>query len=438
MFELLIISAIIVFAQIYAVSICIETKIDLKSVRNVIIYFMSCLIIALLYKLTDNFLRVIIMVIILSFFNYKIFNKNFIGTVVSTFLVNILYALNEIIYVLVVMLFNDYTIEIIKNNYFGDLFSNIIISVMVIFTLKIPIIKKLIKKLININFEKSKIIFIIVSILGVIISSTCIYSTYYKLSSVELLGMIIIIICIYSFILYKFFFEKNEKEIAQNRNNILIENIHEYEKVIELQKIEAHENKNQLYIIKEMLTNEENDELEKYISALIKEHKEKDKKLLNKVHDIPGGGIRAIIYSKLVGLENTYDINLIVSKKINSQLLNQISADLNVAICKILGVFLDNAIEAAAPTESKIISVELQYQNNKLKITISNSYEILPDLHKFHLPKYSSKGENRGYGLTLVNNIIKENKTLKNEHKVNSGIFSQILYINLGKTKKRF
>lgn len=281
--------------------------------------------------------------------------------------------------------------------------------------------------------EKNKTLFIFVSLLCIVLIILWIYSTYYKLSNVSLLIIVTIIIFGYSFTLYKLFFEKNEKEIAQKKNNILIENIHEYEKVIELQKIEAHENKNQLYIIKEMLENDDNVELKKYISVLLQETREKDKKLLNKVHDIPGGGIRAIIYSKLINLEDIYNINLIVSKKINDRLLNKIPAALNVSICKILGVFLDNAIEAAASTEDKIISVELHYKSQKIKIIISNNYATPPDLEKMSLARYSTKSKNRGYGLSLVNNIIQANKELKNTFKINNEIFSQILYIDLKK-----
>ena len=168
------------------------------------------------------------------------------------------------------------------------------------------------------------------------------------------------------------------------------------------------------------------------MNELINENLKKDTNLLSKVQDIPNGGLRALIYSKLVRLEPNFNINLIVSRKINSKTLDSIDPKTNVDMCKILGVFLDNAIEAAVVTDKKIVGISLYIENNFFKIIISNSYDFI-ELDKMGTDNYSTKGRGHGYGLLLVKKIIASNKKIKNSKKIDGELFSQILFIEINK-----
>ena len=80
----------------------------------------------------------------------------------------------------------------------------------------------------------------------------------------------------------------------------------------------------------------------------------------------------------------------------------------------ILGIFLDNAIEAAAGSERKVVNFYVVEKNNKITVDISNSFSDtglkLDDINKKGV---SSKGENRGLGLYKVKEIIKKKQSLK-------------------------
>ena len=96
-----------------------------------------------------------------------------------------------------------------------------------------------------------------------------------------------------------------------------------------------------------------------------------------------------------------------------------------------LGIFLDNAIEASAISEKKIVNFSVMEKNNKIIIDISNSFSDtglkLDDINKKGV---SSKGENRGLGLYKVNEILNKYPKIKHETKAANGIFLQRLIID--------
>lgn len=424
-------SIIVTGVQFFAASKIMATQLMVKKNDVYAVYFLLTLITTILFLLTDNFWRVLIIAIILTFSNKFLFKQEWNKVIITTFLINTLFAISEIIFAIFfeVVLWLDVRID--GQNYFGSMLANIFISIVVLLFLNNPFCVKILRKMSNNTLNSNKYLFLIISIFGVTISAILIYGTYYKFSTVGLLLVVLLLIFIYGFIIYKLFYEKNMKELAQNKNNLLIDNIYEYEKVIEVQKMESHENKNQLRIIKGMLLEDENKEACDYISELLKEKSDKDKTLLERVKDIPNGGLRALIYSKLSPLSEEFKICLSISRTINSKTLDMICPSLNVDMCKVLGVFLDNAIEASSEAPKKVVGVELFCEENKFYIIISNSFTGNIDVEKMMNTNYSSKGVGHGYGLLLAKSIITNNKHLTNKIKINGNIFSQTLIIDL-------
>lgn len=161
------------------------------------------------------------------------------------------------------------------------------------------------------------------------------------------------------------------------------------------------------------MISQENEELTTYVYELIDEKLKKDANLLLRVQDIPNSGLRALIYAKLSCLSQEYNINLIISISVNTKILDSIDSKTNVDMCKVLGVLLDNAIEATSATEKKLIGVSLYIENNIFNIIISNSFTDTLDFDKIDMITYSTNGKNRGCGLPLAKIIINSNKKLK-------------------------
>ncbi len=99
---------------------------------------------------------------------------------------------------------------------------------------------------------------------------------------------------------------------------------------------------------------------------------------------------------------------------------------------RILGILLDNAIEAACECEDKIIKISILNEPNRNRqvLTIENTYKDKSiDLEKIYEKGFSTKKNNTGLGLWEVNKIIRKNSNLAHYSSKNSEFFKQQIEI---------
>ena len=80
-------------------------------------------------------------------------------------------------------------------------------------------------------------------------------------------------------------------------------------------------------------------------------------------------------------------------------------ADLPIPVftlCEILGILLDNALEAAAPSFSRRARFEVHAVDRALSFRVSNTYAEPPDLDRLGEKGYTTKPGGRGHGLHFV------------------------------------
>ena len=238
-------------------------------------------------------------------------------------------------------------------------------------------------------------------------------------------------ILIYSFIVYKAINERNVNDKIKSENALLIQNLNQYEDMVDRQRVDNHENKNQLLIIKNMIKKKDKDVI-KYIDTIVKDEKEDDEALYTKVKNIPSGGLQGIIYQKMLTMKDkrilfSLDVGFEV-RKIN---LDNLTMDDNYKLCKMVGVFLDNAIEESLKIDDKRIMICLYVDDDKLVIDISNKFSGKIDLEKIDEAGYTTKGDGHGYGLSLVKKIVSESTLFENERKINKDVFKQIVKVKV-------
>ena len=112
-------------------------------------------------------------------------------------------------------------------------------------------------------------------------------------------------------------------------------------------------------------------------------------------------------------------------------LINNIDDSTMLDICKIIGVYLDNSIQAVTNLKEKYINIDMYIDGEILVISISNNYGGIIELDKLEESGYTLKGEEHGYGLTLAKEIIESNKKLSNEKRISKDTFTQILKIKM-------
>ena len=145
-------------------------------------------------------------------------------------------------------------------------------------------------------------------------------------------------------------------------------------------------------------------------------------------------------HSKLMENPAIYSIisnkcNLAESKNVKLSL--NILIDLNLIhldtyhFSKILGILLDNAIEASSETQNKIVNLSFQPLDNNQLIIVENSYLSKGiSVKKIYEKNFTTKSKNSGLGLWEVQKIIKKHKNLHLKTDAGSDFFTQKLLIS--------
>ncbi|MGJ3933966.1 sensor histidine kinase [Lactiplantibacillus argentoratensis] len=195
-----------------------------------------------------------------------------------------------------------------------------------------------------------------------------------------------------------------------------------------------HDYQNILISIENYINEEDIVGLENYYSKYIKKtQKQLKTNLFNltELVNLKDKVAKSIISSKLTsaqsqGIESTFEEKDIVE-----------NFDIGpIEFVRILGILLDNSIEASRDSDKKVLRVAVAKEKATNIIFIGNSYSgSLPPLYKLRQPGFSTKGKNRGLGLSNVSSLIKEIPNVTLETRIDNDMFVQILRIGKGVEK---
>lgn len=436
-FEKIILCILTSFVQSFASTYVIikQTKNEkLKSISNNIKFFLLmwlyCIIVFLFITNQLRFLLCIIITCVMMYFVLKIKDKK---VILYSFNTVILMSVAEIISSLMLVFLGVSSIEIVNNPKY-NLIVNIIISVITIIMANLPITKFLYKKIINL-FNKRKglinYLYVFLLVLYLIVSKNglefILKSNYY----VNVLFVIAIVIIFLIII-------KNEDKYEQlkQENKQMYTHVTKYEKIITEQGKANHEFKNQLMVIRGY-AQMNSSKLIDYIDSITKDaSKTQSSYLISQLNKFPEGGIKGLLYYKLSVMEEEkikYELDVETGVKTK---LNVLSVNVYKNITKILGVLIDNAIEASKKSKKKIILISVTKDKSSVIFNISNSYSGKIDLSKLG-SGYTSKGFGHGYGLRLVNDILNETNSFIVKNDVVNGYFVSELTVKIRRKKKK-
>jgi len=152
----------------------------------------------------------------------------------------------------------------------------------------------------------------------------------------------------------------------------------QYEAQIENQRIIRHETKNQLLTIKSKIVDKDKQkETLKYIDKILGDNDIKfDQEKYAKFQYLPSNGIKGLFYFKTMEAEkNKVMVDINVSPEIEKSYLKDLNTKNFKELGQILGVYLDNAIEASYISRDKKMGIELYVLDQNIEIIISNSYD---------------------------------------------------------------
>ena len=132
------------------------------------------------------------------------------------------------------------------------------------------------------------------------------------------------------------------------------------------------------------------------------------------------------ISSKLIKAQ---ELGLNVDIDIMEEILS-INMDI-IDLIRSIGILLDNAIEAAISTEEKYIALGIIKKESYIIIVIMNSYDgEINSVAKLFKEGYSTKGKNRGLGLSNLKEMVNKNKNVLLDTSIENNRFTQVLTIN--------
>jgi two-component system sensor histidine kinase AgrC len=99
-------------------------------------------------------------------------------------------------------------------------------------------------------------------------------------------------------------------------------------------------------------------------------------------------------------------------------------------ITKLLGILMDNAIDASKKSKEKEIFLYMTEEKKYINIKIMNSIKDDKGLKNIGKKRYSTKGKNHGFGLLLAKEIVRKNKKLELVTDIDENMFSQTILID--------
>lgn len=188
-------------------------------------------------------------------------------------------------------------------------------------------------------------------------------------------------------------------------------------------RAQSHEFSNRLHVISGLLQMEHYDDLKQYIHEIVELGSEENGSITSKIKDPVLAGF--LIGKLSLAREQNIKLSIISHTKIPEPKHSYITHEM----ITIIGNLIDNSIDSlsASAVSEKTIDVHLKYINNALIIDIVDSgLGLKSDLaHQIFEKGYSSKGEDRGYGLHLVQQSVEK---LNGEIKVASNVEGNVTF----------
>lgn len=426
-FEFLVCSIITGSYFIFSGSKIFDQRVKISS-KNILIMMGLIIFLVFNYMFLDNVIKIITVYTAMLFTYKMLFKKNYSQSAIAALVSYLIIIISEILFIATITILCEVGVINDIKAFIGTIFANFCISSVA--TIVSLIFSKTLSQKINKVKENYKFTLIFTFVILLLAISSLFYKMNYDkwVFNYPLILNVIIVLCLVAlgFFIIKQHIDK--LKIADDYEKY-IEYSKESEKLVESYSISQHENKNELIIIRSMV-HKNNTKLLEYLDEIIVNKDNITNSWIRLLRYIPFGGLKGIMHNKISNMnENGLNLFFDVSKEIEKSRLKDLTVKENNHLSKIIGVFLDNAKEAALTSKLKEVSINIYVENKNIVFEIANSYEGEINVDNIYDAGYSNKGKNRGYGLALVKNLVDENPMFENVTTTLNGYFVQKLIV---------
>lgn len=253
----------------------------------------------------------------------------------------------------------------------------------------------------------------------------------YPKSIVTFNGLLFLFFFIFTAVIMFFLVRTIRKDTELASKLKEFDNLQEYTSRVENLYMELrifkHDYINLLSTLNVFIEEKEYDRLEEYFKLHILptgQNLAKEDSILGRLSHMKLLELKSLLYTKIVcALAQKLNVTVEIPEDISD-----IPVD-STDLIRIIGIFLDNAIEAATNTDDRILNVFFYQDESNTVIKISNSCAENPDLdHIFELD-FSTKSNSRGVGLYTARKILDQYPRILLHTSCEDRLFAQELQI---------
>ena len=417
-------TAILSITGFYVIKKIIQSDTNILNIKNITLISILSIITSLLHKTNYTGIESLI-IFLLNIIIYKnIFNMSIKESIIIVGIMMIGIVIGDILIIIILKFF--YSLYEIRSKIILTLFSNICVGAINILIINIKFIQNQLTTF-KLNLKRNNTIinrlFFIILIIGI-----CILTYKTALCKTINVQYIINFILILSLCIASYIFVKNNNDFNKltDEYDNLFSYVQNFEDWIEKEQLNRHEYKNQLAVLY-CLTKEK--KVKDKITEILEDNINIDDEVINQLKKLPKGGIKGLMYYKAaIAKKKKIKITADISLETKSLLKKLSEKDLRI-VCKLIGIYLDNAIEAAEETRKKKLLIEVYELPNKVCFVFSNTFKMQANFAERNNKGISSKGEGRGNGLYFASKLIKSNYWLESKQEIIDNYYIQQLII---------
>lgn len=403
------------------------SELNLKSLKNILLICSLIICTSVLYNMEYTKISSILIYIITFIIFRYILNISYTKSMISCgILFFIMMLIDFIIGVLLVPLLSLTPSEI-RNTWYIGILSNIISDTLILLIFCNKNVKQSLSNIIDKLKDKRTTKIIIFFVLLVVIVNLVLYSISNNIKLDKLFSYNILIMIILFLLVLILVQERTNYDRLTDEYDNLFNYVKVFEDWIENEQLVRHEYKNQLAVLR-CMTKEK--KVKEKIDSIIKENINIDSEMITELKNLPNGGFKGLLYYKISQAKNNnlkveVDVSIGVEKY-----LNILDEEKLKTLSKLIGIYFDNAIEAAMGTKNKLVSLEIYQYDKKVSIVISNSFNNKIDISDRYEKGKSTKGEGRGNGLYFSRKLLSKNKWIEEKQDIINDLYVEKIKIS--------
>lgn len=401
------------------------------SLRVIGYLLLNSSLIAIVHYLNYSFISLMLNFIINTLTYKGIFKVSLEEAVVQTGILTMYLLIFDTIFVIIQI--NAIPLKVVQNNILVYLISNILVVLMTYLSIQISFIYKRLRKFYQVLVNKDLrlnmifIILIIITACGILYSfiinnkfNLRFYTDLTVIASLLIIGII--------FIKNKDVYNKLSSEY-----DILLSSVQNFEDWIEKEQYLRHEYKNQLAILYGISSEKE---VKNKIQEIIDQNLDINNDVVKQLSMLPRGDLKGILHYKTI-VAQKHKIKLTVDVSIQDNgIINKLNKKEINTLAKLIGIFYDNAIEAAAESKKRNVLLEIYELKGRVNFVISNTFKRNSIINSQHERGISSKGKGRGNGLYFANKILNKNKWIIEKNEIIDNYYVETITVIKNTSKK--